>query len=116
MVKMRISAAIAIAAVVAVLLFCLMFEVTVDPVFSMPQEVQAPDPRQEALYTACINEIRQRALEEAYAETDNPDVHSTQIRIAESEATVECRKRHPQEFITISVPFELNLFDVRMRR
>lgn len=112
---MRKSVKIGSAIIAAVALILLMFEVTFDPVLVWPAEREAPQPEQESAYLSCVDDIRRKVLEEAYAETDNPAVHSTMIRIAESEAPVECRRQYPVKLVTVNEPFAFNLVDFRYR-
>ncbi len=114
-VNIRIPAAVSWTVIAVTALVLMLFEVSIDPVFALPGETEIADPDQESAFNACVDDIRLRVLQEAYAETDNPEVHSTMIRIAESEAPVECRRRFPRRQITVATPFEFNLIDLEWR-
>ncbi|MBT8080348.1 MAG: hypothetical protein KJO31_17340 [Gammaproteobacteria bacterium] len=91
------------------------FDVDVNPRFSLPTETTIPDPAVEQAYESCRDDIRRRALQDAYEETDNPEVHSTLQRLAEAEAATLCRERHPIRRIPVSKPLDVNLIDLRYR-
>jgi hypothetical protein len=112
---MRKPVNIGIAIIAATSLFLLLFEVTFEPNLTWPAEREVHEPGQESAYQSCVDDIRRKVLAEAYAETDNPAVHSTMIRIAESEAPVECRRQYPVKLITVDEPFAFNLVDFRYR-
>ena len=104
-----------LAATGAIAATLLLFEVSFDPRFSLPSERRVADPAREQEYLNCIEESRNAALQDAYDETDNPAVHSTYARIAETEAARECRRKYPELITTESRPLEFNLIDLRYR-
>lgn len=112
---MRKSVNTGIATIAAISLFLLLFEVTFEPILTWPADREVHEPEQESAYHSCVDDIRRKVLAEAFAETDNPAVHSTMIRIAESEAPVECRRQYPVKLITVNEGFAFNLVDLRYR-
>lgn len=108
----RLIATLAMLACVIVLTF---FEVRLRPEFSLPREVEKPDPAQEALYEQCVagrtDEATRRALESA----DNPDVQSLMIRMQQKEAIDQCRREYPEQRIRVSEPLRLDLVDLSFR-
>ena len=107
--KILPGTAIAAIAVIA------LFDVDINPRFSLPRDEEIPDPAVERAYEDCRDEIRQRAMQEAHAETDNPEVHSTMQRLAEADAAAQCRVQHPLTTIRVHRPLDVNLVDFRYR-
>jgi hypothetical protein len=110
--KWRLIATLAMLACVIVFAF---FEVRLHPEFSLPREVEKPDPAREALYERCVAERTDEATRRAFEAADNPDVQSLMIRIQQMEAIEQCRRQYPEEWIRVSEPLRLNLIDLSLR-
>ena len=97
-----------------VILFAL-FEVRLRPEFSLPREVETPDPAQEALYRRCVEARTDEATRRAFEAADNPDVQSLMIRMQQKEAIERCRREYPERRLTASEPLRVNLVDLSFR-
>lgn len=106
---------IIVALVIVVVLVPLMFDVELDPRFSLPHSVTRADAAQETRYRQCVSRQTDQATREALDAADNPDVQSLMIRIRQNEAATECRNRHPERQIQVDEPFSFNLVDLRWR-
>ena len=105
---------IGIAIALAVLTLVL-FEVEIDPRFSLPRTVERPDDRQEARYQQCVDERTDEATRQAFEAADNPDVQSLMIRMRQQEAIADCRKRFPERRVEVAEPLRINIVDLRWR-
>ena len=96
-------------------LLLILFDVDVNPQFSLPADVERPDDAQEALYTACVEEQDRIVHAETFAEVDNPDVQREILIRRMADATRQCREQHPQQTVTVREPFRFNLIDLEFR-
>lgn len=92
-----------------------LFEVRLRPEFSLPREVEKPDPAQEARYERCVDARTDEATRRAFEAADNPDVQSLMIRMQQKEAVDRCRREYPERRIRVSEPLRFNLVDVSFR-
>ena len=92
-----------------------LFEVRVNPQFSLPGERQQPDAEQEARYAACYAERDREIHEVAFRTIDNPDVQKLYIRNNRDKAAIECRQLFPEQWTTVDEPIHFNLIDLRFR-
>ena len=91
------------------------FEISVNPVFELPADVQVPDPEQEARFDACFDEQDQRIHKQAFDTIDNPDVQREYISMHRDRARAECRERYPRRATTARRPLRINLIDLQPR-
>lgn len=103
-----------LAALAGMLVFAL-FDVRLRPEFSLPREVEKPDPVQEARYERCVDERTDEATRRAFESADNPDVQSLMIRMQQKEAIDECRREFPARRIAVGEPMRVNLVDLSFR-
>ena len=92
-----------------------LFEVRLRPAFSLPREIERPDPAQEALYERCVDARTDEATRRAFETADNPDVQSLMIRMQQKEAIERCRREYPERRITVVEPLRFNLVDLSFR-
>lgn len=92
-----------------------LFEVRLRPEFSLPREIEKPDPVQEALYERCVDARTDEATRRAFETADNPDVQSLMIRMQQKEAIDRCRREYPERRISVREPLRVNLVDLCFR-
>lgn len=100
---------------ILLVVFIALFEVRLDVRFSLPAEVERPDPVQEARYAACYAEKDRQIHELAFGTIDNPDVQKLYISNNRDKARADCRDQFPERLITVEEPFRFTLFDLRFR-
>ncbi|MGH8166256.1 MAG: hypothetical protein ACREQ1_03410 [Woeseiaceae bacterium] len=105
-----IGIAITVAALTLVL-----FEVEIDPQFSLPTTVERPDDGQEARFERCVDDRTDEATRRAFEAADNPDVQSLMIRMEQQEAIADCRGRFPEQRVDVEEPLRINIIDLRWR-
>lgn len=99
----------------ALLLVPVLFEVDVNPQFSLPREVEQADAGQEARFDECVEEQDRIVHGETFAAIDNPDVQREVLSRRMEEATKQCREQFPRRVVTVSEPFRFNLVDLEFR-
>lgn len=92
-----------------------LFEVRLRPEFSLPREIEKPDPAQEARFERCVGTRTDAATRRAFEAADNPDVQSLMIRMQQKEAIDRCRREYPERRISVSEPLRVNLVDLSFR-
>jgi hypothetical protein len=106
---------IAVLATLACVIVFALFEVRLRPEFSLPREVERPDPAQQALYERCVDARTDEATRRAIDAADNPDVQSLMIRMQQKEAIDRCRREYPERRISVREPLRVNLIDLSFR-
>ena len=105
-----IGIAIAIAALTVVL-----FEIEIEPQFSLPRTVERADAGQEARFERCVDDRTDEATRQAFEAADNPDVQSLMIRMQQQEAIADCRQRFPERRVDVEEPLRIDIIDLRWR-
>ncbi|RLA36802.1 MAG: hypothetical protein DRR15_03815 [Gammaproteobacteria bacterium] len=100
---------------VAIALTITLYDVQLDPDFSLPGEIEQTDAAQEALYMQCYELRDEQIHDTAFATIDNPDVQKEFINTSRARAASECRDEYPQQLVTVRRPFRLNLVDLHAR-
>lgn len=96
-------------------LFLLLFEVSVNPEFALPTDVNVPDPAQEQLYEYCFAVADADIHEQAFGTIDNPDVQREFISMHREDAHASCRQRFPEQLVPLHRGLRVNLIDLRYR-
>jgi len=92
-----------------------LYDVQINFVFSLPGEIEQLDSAQEALYMQCFESRDKQIHDTAFGTIDNPDVQKEFINTSRADAVSECRDKYPQQWVTISQAFHLNIIDLRAR-
>jgi len=100
---------------VAIALTFILYNVQLDPDFSLPGEFEQTDAAQEALYMQCYELHDEQIHDTAFATIDNPDVQKEFINTSRARAASECRDEYPQQSVTVRQPFHFNFIDLRAR-
>ena len=100
---------------VAIGLTFILYDVQLDPAFSLPGEIEQTDAAQEALYIQCYESRDEQIHDTAFATIDNPDVQKEFINTSRARAASECKDEYPQQLVTIRRPFRLNLIELHPR-
>lgn len=106
---------VAAVVVIAALMVPVLFDVSLEPQFSLPRTVQRADAAQEARYENCMSERIDEATRHALVTADNPDVQSLMIRMRQKEAIAECRSTFPQVLVESEEPLRIRLLKLRWR-
>lgn len=101
--------------VAALIVFFVLFEVSLNFEFSLAGEGRELDPRQEARYQACYADRDREIHDVAFGTIDNPDVQKLYISNNRDIAAAECREEFPEQWIVIDRPFRFNFVDLRFR-
>ncbi|MEQ8207009.1 MAG: hypothetical protein RIA65_12590 [Woeseia sp.] len=96
-------------------LFLLLFDVSFNPEFALPGEVNVADPAQEQLYEQCFAAEDATIHEQAFGTIDNPDVQREFISMHREDAHASCRQRYPERLVALHHGLRFNLFDLRYR-
>jgi len=99
----------------ALCLLLILFDVTVDFQFSMPQEVEIADATQEARYQACVDERDAEIHQIAFSTIDNPDVQREYLSTHKDKAKAACRLEHPEQMTTEMQSFRFKLLELKYR-
>ncbi|MGB5580831.1 MAG: hypothetical protein WBM68_09730 [Woeseia sp.] len=100
---------------VCALLVPALFEVSFDPQFALPAEVQVAEPRQEARFEECLTQRDAFIHETAFSTIDNPDVQREFISTERDKARAECRASFPEHLQTEHLPLRIKLVDLKFR-
>jgi len=93
----------------------ILFDVDIDPEFSLPHDVVTLDSNQESRFKNCVDEKDRLIHAETFAAIDNPDVQR-EILITEKERAARvCRDTYPQRRVTVSEPMHFNVIDLTFR-
>lgn len=104
-----------LAAGASLLILVLLFDVDIEPQFTMPRAVERADAEQEARYRACVDQRDARIHAETFATIDNPDVQREVLSTRKGQAAMACRQEYPQRLVTVEEPFRFNLIDLTFR-
>lgn len=91
------------------------FEVSIDPQFALPTEIETPDPAQEARFTVCFEMGDATIHERAFATIDNPDVQREFITAERAKASAACRETYPELLQAEQLPLRIKLLELRYR-
>lgn len=91
------------------------FDVDVNFRFSLPRDVEQPDPEQESRYALCLEEQDRVIHGETFAAIDNPDVQREVLARRMRQAAERCRAEFPERLTTVRRPFDFNVIDVSRR-
>lgn len=100
---------------IAIALTFIIYDVQLDPDFSLPGEFEQTDAAQEALYMQCYALRDEQIHDTAFTTIDNPDVQKEFINTSRARAASECRDAYPQQLVTVRQPFRLNLIELHAR-
>lgn len=103
------------AAVVALIVFFTLFEVSINFEFSLAGEGREADAEQEARYRACFAERDKQIHDVAFGTIDNPDVQKLYIANNRDLAVAQCREEFPEQWIDVDKPFRFKIIDLRFR-
>jgi len=112
---MSVTRPVAVITILAVIAMPVLFDITVDPVFRLPRDVQQPDPGQEARFESCMQARDREIHHRAFDTIDNPDVQKEYISSRRERAAEDCRAEFPRQMITVHEPLQFNLVDVEPR-
>ena len=101
--------------IVVLAAFFVLFEVSFNFRFALPDEKSEPDATQESLYAACYAERDKEIHATAFGTIDNPDVQKLYILNNRAQAATECRQEYPERQTMVKRPFQFNLIDLRFR-
>ena len=101
--------------VAAFVVFLLLFDIQLNPEFSMGGEKRELDPAREADFAACYGQRDKEIHAQAFGTIDNPDVQKLYISNNRAEAEAACRREFPELWRTATEPPHFNLFDLRFR-
>lgn len=101
--------------VAALCLLLILYDVSVDFQFSMPQDVQVVDAAWEAQYQACVDERDVEIHEIAFSTIDNPDVQREFLSTHKDKAKAECRLEYPERMTIVAQPFKFSLLAFEYR-
>ncbi len=93
----------------------ILFDVDVNPKFSMPRDVETLDLKQESLFGDCVDEKDRIIHAETFGAIDNPDVQREILVTEKERASRKCRELFPESRVTTSEPFHFNLIDLTFR-
>ena len=99
----------------AIAIVLALYDLRLNFVFLLPDEVEQPDPAQEALYAECYQARDNLIHDTAFTTIDNPDVQKEFINTSRARAARECRDEYPQQLVTVRQPFRLNILDLHPR-
>jgi hypothetical protein len=100
---------------VAIALTITLYDVQLDPEFSLPGDIEQMDFAQEALYIQCYESRDEKLHDTAFATIDNPDVQKEFINTNRAIAASECRDEYPQQLVIVRQQFRLNLIELHAR-
>ena len=93
----------------------ILFDVTINPEFAMPQDIERLDAEEEAHYLACYSERDAEIHRRAFGTIDNPDVQKEFITNNRAVAAAECRAENPRRTVMITTPLRINFIDLSPR-
>lgn len=93
----------------------ILFDVEINPEFSLPREVETLDLKRESLFENCVDERDRLIHAETFGTIDNPDVQREILATEKDKAIRECRQVYPQRRITTREPFRFNVIDLTFR-
>lgn len=99
----------------AILALYIFFDVSVPFDIAPATDATVPDPGVEAQYDKCYTEADRAMHEVAFATIDNPDVQKEYISTNRERIARDCRRRFPEQLITVQQPSRFNIFDVKPR-
>jgi hypothetical protein len=99
----------------ALAVFFVLFDVSLNPEFSLGGEKRELDPAREARYAACFAGRDREIHAEAFGTIDNPDVQKLFIINHRADAVADCRREFPEAWRTVDEPPRINVFDLRIR-
>jgi len=92
-----------------------LFDVRFNFEFSLPSEMNQPDPAQEARFDACYADRDKEIHDVAFGTIDNPDVQKLFIINNRKQAATECRLQFPEQLTVVKEPFRFNILDLQFR-
>lgn len=98
-----------------VMVLLILFDVSFDPQFALPAEVELPDADQEGRFHACVGERDAEIHRIAFSTIDNPDVQREYLSAQKALAVAGCRALHPERRVAVSRPLRVNLIDLEFR-
>ncbi len=107
------TAVISVTALLIVIL--ILFDIDIEPKFSLPRDVETLDLEQETRFQSCVDERDRFIHAETFGTIDNPDVQREILATEKDKAVRECRGLYPEYRVTSSEPFHFNIIDLKFR-
>ncbi len=107
------TAVISVTALLIVIL--ILFDIDIEPKFSLPRDVETLDLEQETRFQSCVDERDRFIHAETFGTIDNPDVQREILATEKDKAVRECRGFYPEYRVTSSEPFHFNIIDLKFR-
>lgn len=101
--------------IILLIITLVLFDVDINPEFSLAREIEVLDDAQETLFDNCVSERDRRIHADTFKKIDNPDVQREILLTGKERAVRQCRIRHPEIRVTASEPFRFNIFDLTFR-
>ena len=93
----------------------ILFEVSINPQFSMPQTLEIADIEQESLFDNCVDEKDRIIHAQTFGNIDNPDVQREILITEKEQAVLECRHSFPEKRVAARQAFRFNIVDLEFR-
>lgn len=106
---------VSLAAATLLLVMFVFFDISLNPVFELPRDVERPERVQEQRYADCVAARDEAIHRRAFDTIDNPDVQREYISAHRETARAECRERYPEQLVTVRLPLRFNLVDLAPR-
>lgn len=101
--------------IILLIITLVLFDVDINPEFSLARETEVLDDAQETLFDDCVSEKDRQIHAETFSKIDNPDVQREVLLTGKESAVRACRISHPEIRVTASEPFRFNIFDLTFR-
>ena len=92
-----------------------LFDIGINPQFSMPRETEQADAEQEAQFHECVERKDRAVHAETFGNVDNPDVQREMLMTRKERVVSECRDEFPEIRMSIMEPFRFNVIDIKFR-